>query len=96
MKKKKVMAVVLTVAMTMGMLAGCGSATDSTNAPAAGDTPTDQTADTVEAEDSVEAAAAEDVSAEGGELTFLIDTDVSIAGFEAVALSGAGRGRSGR
>lgn len=85
MKKKKVMAVVLTVAMTMGMLAGCGSATDSTNAPAAGDTPTDQTADTVEAEDSVEAAAAEDVSAEGGELTFLIDTDVSIAGFEAVA-----------
>lgn len=83
MKKKKVLALVLATVMTMGTLAGCGQseeatteATEATEEPAA-----EPAVEEAVAEETTEAAPA----VEGGELTMLIDTDVSIAGFNAVA-----------
>lgn len=86
MKKNKVLALLLTTAMAVGTLTGCGQAAEgaaSTEAPA-----TEETASTEEAapaEDAAEETAEAAPAGEGGELTFLIDTDMSLAGFQAVA-----------
>lgn len=79
MKSKKVLALVLATAMTMGTLTACGQST--TDAQPASEPETEAATE----ETATEEAAAEETTVEGGELTMLIDTDVSIAGFNAVA-----------
>lgn len=84
MKLKKVTAVIVSSILTLSLLTGCGGTPDVTSSSESTSASTSTSTEESSSAASIEETASEE-KVEGGTLTFLIDTDVSLAGFKAVA-----------